>query len=311
MSSAPSGRCWKEQSAFQPSDAQTAQQTSLKTSRNNTHVSSRIPLQATQHVRRMRGGTQPHLMGCSDGYYYVVKFPNNPQGARTLVNELLCTHLAQHLNLPVPPSLVVNVSDELIQRTADLSIELPGGRVLCEAGPCFGSRYPNPEAVIFEFWPKCRIYDVANLSDFAGMIVFDIWTSNIDFRQVCYLKESPMGPWRAVMFDNSLAFRGAEWSFCDKPRLVVNPLLYVYEFVDGISSFDPWLTQVEDIQEDELWESTAGIPAQWYKSDAKSLSLLLEQLWDRRMRVRDLIHSLRVQSPKIFPNWKSALAVTA
>ena len=309
MSSDPSGR-WKEQFAVQLSDPQAAQQTSSKSRKTNTPVSPRIPLQATQHVRRMRGGTQPHLMGCSDGNYYVVKFPNNPQGARTLVNELLCAHLAQLLNLPTPPAAVVSVSDDLIHRTVDLSIQTPGGSSLCQAGPCFGSQYPTPEAVIFEFWPKRRIHDVANLSDFAGMMVFDIWISNIDFRQVRYLKESPTGSWKAIMFDNSLAFRGAEWSFCDKPRLVVNPLLYVYEFIGGMSSFDPWLTLVERIEEDDLWEAAGGIPAQWYGADSKSLSLLLEQLWTRRTRVRELIHSLRVQSPKLFPNWKFTMAVT-
>lgn len=33
-------------------------------------------LSAVQHVRRMRGGAQSHLMRASDGNYYVVKFRN-------------------------------------------------------------------------------------------------------------------------------------------------------------------------------------------------------------------------------------------
>lgn len=291
---------------FRRAESRTSKRLELQ--QNIELLPSDYSLVATQHVRRMRGGTQPHLMGCSDGNYYVVKFPNNPQGARTLANELFCANLAQLLNLPVPPSAVVNVSDDLIQRTRDLSIEMPQGRSVCQAGACFGSQYPNPEAVIFDSWPKRRIHDVVNLTDFAGMIVFDIWTSNIDFRQVRFVKED--GCWRVIMFDNSLAFRGAEWAFCDKPRLVVNPLLYVYEFIDGMSSFDPWLTQVESIEEDELWDATRGIPAQWYGSDAKSLRLLLEQLSNRRMRVRELITLLQTQSPKLFPKWsEKAFAV--
>ena len=35
-----------------------------------------MPIQAVQHVRRMRGGAQSHLMGCADNNYYVVKFQN-------------------------------------------------------------------------------------------------------------------------------------------------------------------------------------------------------------------------------------------
>src|SRR5271166_5034186 len=54
-------------------------------------------LRAVEQIRRMRGGAQSHLMRCSDGNYYVVKFQNNPQRRRILVNELLGTRLAARL----------------------------------------------------------------------------------------------------------------------------------------------------------------------------------------------------------------------
>ena len=54
-----------------------------------------LPVVAVQHVRRMRGGAQGHLMRCSDGNFYVVKFRNNPQHLRVLANELLATRLAE------------------------------------------------------------------------------------------------------------------------------------------------------------------------------------------------------------------------
>jgi hypothetical protein len=34
-------------------------------------------LRALEQIRRMRGGAQSHLMRCSDGKYYDVKFQNN------------------------------------------------------------------------------------------------------------------------------------------------------------------------------------------------------------------------------------------
>ena len=52
---------------------------------------------AVEEIRRMRGGAQSHLMRCADDSYYVVKFQNNPQGVRILVNELLGTRLAARL----------------------------------------------------------------------------------------------------------------------------------------------------------------------------------------------------------------------
>jgi hypothetical protein len=33
-------------------------------------------LYAIQHIRRMRGGSQSHLMRASDGHFFVVKFQN-------------------------------------------------------------------------------------------------------------------------------------------------------------------------------------------------------------------------------------------
>src|SRR5690348_11952565 len=72
---------------------------------------------AVEHIRRMRGGSQSHLLRCSDGHYYVVKFPNNPQGARTLACDLLGTLLAIHLDLPVQPPEIIEVPEVLIRNT--------------------------------------------------------------------------------------------------------------------------------------------------------------------------------------------------
>jgi hypothetical protein len=65
----------------------------------------------------MRGGAQGHLFRCGEGEFYVVKFLNNPQGARVLANELLGTGLAARLGLPTPLTAVVEVREQLIALT--------------------------------------------------------------------------------------------------------------------------------------------------------------------------------------------------
>jgi hypothetical protein len=85
-------------------------------------------LRAVEQIRRMRGGAQSHLMRCSDETYYVVKFQNNPQHRRILVNELLGTRLA------TAPVSVVDVSEELIRLTPELCVETPRSRIPCAAG---------------------------------------------------------------------------------------------------------------------------------------------------------------------------------
>ena len=50
-----------------------------------------MPIQATRLIRKMRGGAQAHLLECDDGHFYVVKFRNNPQHRRILINEWIAS----------------------------------------------------------------------------------------------------------------------------------------------------------------------------------------------------------------------------
>jgi len=141
----------------------------------------------------MRGGAQSHLMRCSDGHYYVAKFQNNPQHCRVLVNELLGTRLAARLGLPTTPVALVEVSEELIRLTPELCVELPRSRIACQAGLQFGSRFPGDprRLALHDFLPDEQLREVANLHDFAGMLVFDKWTCNTNGRQTLfYLQEA-------------------------------------------------------------------------------------------------------------------------
>jgi HipA-like protein len=145
-------------------------------------------LRALEQIRRMRGGAQSHLMRCSDGHYYVVKFQNNPQHCRVLVNELLGTRMAARMGLPTTPVAVVEVSEELIRLTPELCMELPHSRVACQAGLQFGSRYPGDprHMTLHDFLPDEQLRAVANLHDFAGMLVFDKWSCNTNGRQTLF-----------------------------------------------------------------------------------------------------------------------------
>jgi hypothetical protein len=79
-------------------------------------------------------------MRCSDRHHYVVKFQNNPQHRRVLVNEMLGTGLAAALGLPITPPEIIQVSEELIRLTPELCMEMPRSRVPCLPGLQFGSR---------------------------------------------------------------------------------------------------------------------------------------------------------------------------
>ena len=259
----------------------------------------------------MRGGAQSHLMRCEKDSYYVVKFQNNPQHRRILVNELLGTNLAARLGLPTVPVEIVDVSEELIRLTPDLAMELPRSRAPCQAGLQFGSRYPgDPRHVtLHDFLPDEQLRGVENLHEFAGMLVFDKWTCNTNGRQTVFLLEGGEGPdtmghYKTHMIDQGFCFNAGEWSFPDAPLRGLYARNRVYHGVTGMESFEPWLRRLQNqIDERVLDDLIEPIPPQWYGDDYDALLRLLEQLLRRRSRVPDLILEARRSNRQPFPNW--------
>src|SRR3990170_1350755 len=265
-----------------------------------------MPL-AVEHIRRMRGGAQAHLMRCDDGACYVVKFQNNPQHVRVLANEMLGTRVAARLGLPVPRVEVVEVTGELIALTADLVMQLGVGKAPCRAGRQMGSRYPGDPArlVVHDFLPDDSLREVENLSDFAGMLVFDKWTCNTNGRQVVFFTEPGRSRRQAMMIDQGFCFNAGEWNFPDAPLRGIYLRHRVYEQVSGMDSFEPWLGRVEQRMSPQvLGEIAEEIPPEWYNHELDKLGELLAQLEQRRAGVRELILQARNSGRQPFPNWK-------
>lgn len=265
-----------------------------------------MPL-AIEQIRRMRGGAQSHLMRCADGGYYVVKFQNNPQGARILANELLGTRLAARLGLPTPAVAVIEVRERLIEYTEDLVIQFGRGSARCRAGRQFGSRYPGlpAETTVYDFLPDEQMRAVVNLVDFCGMLVFDKWTCNTNGRQAIFFRSAEETGYQARMIDQGFCFNAGEWNFPDAPLRGLYARHRVYESVRGIESFEPWLTRVETkITGATLDDIASEIPPEWYNFDPEPLEKMLAQLLRRRGLVRELIVSAWKSSAQPFPNWK-------
>src|SRR5579872_2556549 len=188
---------------------------------------------AVQHIRRMRGGAQSHLMRASDGHYYVVKFQNNPQHVRVLANELLATRLGERLGLPLPATEIIEVGGWLIDNTPELKVQLRGGECACQPGLQFGARHAANEidAEVFDYLPAPLLERVHNIEDFARMLVLDKWTCNSNGRQAVFTKKKRERNYRAIFIDQGYCFNAGEWSFPDSPLRGVYPLNLVYEGV--------------------------------------------------------------------------------
>jgi hypothetical protein len=280
---------------------------------------------ATEQIRRMRGGAQSHLMRCSDENYYVVKFQNNPQHRRILVNELLGTRLAARLGLPTTAVAIIRVSEELIRLTPELCMEMPRARIPCQAGLQFGSRYPGDprRLTLFDFLPDEQLRAVENLYQFAGMLVFDKWTCNTNGRQTLFFREELRPPhaqgnghetnedrgreYETVMIDQGFCFNAGEWNYPDAPLRGLYARNRVYEGVTGMESFAPWLERLDrGITERVLEKIRDEIPPEWYGNDDDydAVTKLLEQLYRRRAQVPELLLAAKNTTRHPFPNWR-------
>src|SRR5579864_971888 len=132
------------------------------------------PLSAIQHVRKMRGGTQAHLMRGSDGNLYVVKFQTNPVHPRVLANELLATRLGFWLGLPMPQVGVIEVSSWFIAHSPALIVELAESRIPCSSGLQLASRYAGDSAYfeVLEQLPETSFRNVVNKPDIVRALAF-------------------------------------------------------------------------------------------------------------------------------------------
>src|SRR5437868_9580948 len=235
----------------------------------------------------MRGGAQGHLMRCSDGNFYVVKFRNNPQHLRVLANELLATRLSEAAGLPVAAAQVVEVGDWLVEHTPELNIQLAGSTIRCQPGLQFGSRYAvSPlEGQVFDYLPIGMLERVRNLESFAGMLAIDKWMGNANGRQAAFWRKMRERRYTVTFIDQGYCFNAGEWTFPDYPLRGVYARNEVYATVRGWDAFEPALSRAEHMTAHEIWQLAADIPEEWYEWDKDGLNRLVETLYARRSMI--------------------------
>lgn len=277
-----------------------------------------MPIRARKLIRKMRGGAQAHLVEGEDGHFYVVKFVNNPQHRRILINEWLACAFLRYLQIHVPHTAVLELTDEFIAENPDLYITLGSKREAVPAGLHFGSRLAvHPERVAtFDFLPDSLLHKVENRSDFLGILVFDKWVGNADARQAVFFRAraknwTPLKgetPGRlgffAQMIDHGFAFNGAHWQFQDSPLQGLYFRTSIYDEVRSLDSFQPWLSMIENFPLEVIDFAWKEIPRGWLDSDEDALLELLEALVKRRSRVADMIEDVRRKRTTAFANWR-------
>ena len=265
-----------------------------------------IAVEASRFIRKMRGGAQAHLIEAVDGSSYVVKFTNNPQHARILINEWLASTVLRYLRVSTPDTAIVNISADFIHENPELHIQLASRRAPAAPGQHFGSRFAGGGKAVYDQLPRTLLGSVANLLDFRGTLVADKWLGNTDSRQSVFVRVPSVNrklAFSVQMIDNGHAFDGGCWSFGDASACPPS-VDGVYESVRGLDDFEPWLTLVATFPEAILQAAFLQTPVSWRAGDTgAAFEILLDQLMRRRQRVSDLICACRAQPANPFPKW--------
>jgi hypothetical protein len=154
-----------------------------------------------------------------------------------------------------------------------------------------------------DFLPEEQLAEVKNLAEFAGVLALDKWTGNANGRQAVFTRRQRERRYKAVFIDFGYCFHAGEWRFEDAPLRGVYYRNDVYREVAGWDSFEPWLTRMETMPEETIWEAAGEVPPEWYGSDLAEMEALAENLLKRRSRIRELIEVFGKSDRKPFPKW--------
>jgi hypothetical protein len=241
----------------------------------------------------------------ADGHAYVVKFQNNPQHTRVLANEFLASRIAAAVGLSAPEAELIDVSLWLVENTPDLEMDLGSTRERCRAGMQFGSRFVGGlmPGHVMDYLPEEQLDEVRNLNEFAGVLALDKWTGNANGRQAVFARKQRERRYRAVFIDFGYCFHAGEWRFEDAPLRGVYYRNQVYREITGWESFEPWLTRLETLAANTIWDAANEVPHEWYGGHQSEMEALVEKLLARRSRIRELIEAFGKSDRKPFPKW--------
>jgi hypothetical protein len=273
-----------------------------------------MPLGVRNYVRKMRGGAQSHLLEADDGRFYVVKFQNNPQHRRILVNEWISSIFLRYLQVSAAEPAIIRIDAAFIGQHPELAITLGTRTMPVEPGWHFGSLHPGDPArtAVYDFVPDALLSQVRNLHDFLAILVFDKWVANADGRQSVFFR-ARLEDWTgatgklgfvALMIDHGFAFNGPHWSFTDSPLMGLYPRKLVYQSVASLDAFQPWLDQVVHFPEEIFDSAYKQVPPEWIEGEEDEFERVLEQLLERRTLLPELISETRRAKSNPFPNWR-------
>ncbi|WP_134699042.1 HipA family kinase [Ammoniphilus sp. YIM 78166] len=241
-------------------------------------------------IKELKGKSYPQLIEFSDGFRYIVKFKNNPQGTKQIVNEYIGCQLAKHLHLPVPDSKLVSIDQSFIEQMHGRE------RYPFTSGRQFASlSIKRKKRIKKEFPPPSSI---VNTDVLPGIVVFDHWLSNDDRnRNNILLKRKKRGGYCVFIIDQGNCFPGGfRWTI-DTLREYPRPIRkrpfhqWILSMLSHPDELNRYIYNVKQLPESLLWETITSLPDDWNISwDEKSA--LFNHLIRGRNALEDIMYQV-------------------
>jgi hypothetical protein len=222
-----------------------------------------------------------HLITFDDGNDYVVKLYKNGE-EKALINEWIAYCIARYMDLPIPPSYLVEMPEEFIAA-------IPNSGDFRYTTKQFASKYIKDTIN----GHQANVINIINHSDLAKVIVFDYWLCNTDrTRKNILLQEKTTGNFFLWIIDHAEIFGLYSWSVTDlqhPPQTVMKSFTHemMAKFILEEDDFKKQIKLIQTIPTQLLEEIVSFIPDDW------NLSLVEQQ---------ELIKTLIHRRDKILPN---------
>ncbi|RBW68788.1 HipA family kinase [Bacillus taeanensis] len=230
-------------------------------------------LKPVQFIRSLDGKSKPQLLLFNDSLTYVVKFKNNRQGTRVLVNEYVVGRLAQLLSLPAAPFKVVSISQEFIKTSSEKTAKK------FKAGNQFASVFIPNCTGLSRVPPRPLREEIENIENIAGMVVFDHWVNNTDRGSNNILLEPlPNRKYDLHLIDHANCFpnefKWTEETVKENPNQVVHRTVHKWAAsLLTAKELQPYVEKIIALSNQSIYKVIQSIPNDWEVSPSEKAAL--------------------------------------
>jgi hypothetical protein len=236
-----------------------------------------------------RGATLPHWFAVQGVGQCIVKFFENPQGSRALVNEIIGFGLADILGLEHPPVGVVEITTESLGPSDTLEFVnhdiYKGERFVFKAGLGFYAKWLDPKDEVFAVDLK-SISGAVNPQMLAGVVVLDLLINNRDRKpkNTNLILHRESGRQHLKLIDLGMAFGSANWELgnlkdpslppLNEPLPYASPPIGLLDAVKSGTDFEPFLAKLDDIDRAAMIKVLGQVPTSWGLSELHQTCLV-------------------------------------